>query len=67
MYKLKKLLFGWDYIYWSNSCDNGIAKIFITKCGKIVYYRYKITKLIDVIKNPNEVIWLTCHPNKYFK
>ena len=66
MYKLLNLLFGWDYIHWTNSCDAGVARIRKTSDNVIWYYRYKITSVVDKVKNPNDVIWLTCHPSKYF-
>lgn len=66
MYKIKHFLFGWDYIQWSNSCDHGIARIFKTNDGTVVYWRYKITNVLDIVHNSNQVNWLTCHPNKYF-
>lgn len=65
MYKLLNFIFGWDYICWSNSADDGIARVFKSKCGKVIYYRYKVTKVIDVINNKDQVIWLTCEPSKY--
>jgi len=66
MYKLKNFLFGWDYIQWRNSCDQGIARVHAGPDGKIWYWRYRITSVIDTIKHPDQVIWLTCHPSKYF-
>ncbi len=65
MYKLKNILFGYDYIYWKNSCDNGIARVHRAGDGKVYYFRYKTTNLIDLIQDPNQVIWLTCSPDKY--
>lgn len=66
MYKLLNKIFGWDYIYWRNTCDGGISRVFITPDGKVSYWRYKITNILDEIKKPDDVIWLTCNPNKYF-
>ena len=66
MYKLYKYLFGWDYIHWSNSADQGIARVHKTLDGNVWYWRYKITSIVDEIKSPNEVIWLTCSSLKYF-
>lgn len=66
MYKLLHKLFGWDYIAWNNSADHGIAKVIVLPDGKICYYRYKSTKLIDIIHEPKQVLWLTCKPEKYF-
>lgn len=67
MIHLFNKLFGWDYIHWTNSCDQGNARVHKSPDGKVWYYRYKITCIIDVINEPDDVIWLTCHPNKYFK
>ena len=66
MYKIFNFLFGWDYIYWKNSAAQGIAKVFKAKDGKVLYFRYRISNLIDEIKKPEQVIWLTCKPSKYF-
>lgn len=66
MYKLKKFLFGWDYINWSNSAASGIARVNVSPDGKVWYWRYCITNLIDEIRSPEQVTWLTCHPSKYF-
>ena len=65
MYKILNKLFGWDYVAWSNSCDNGIARVYKSLDNKVWYFRYKNTKLIDLIKNQDQVVWLTCKPSKY--
>jgi hypothetical protein len=67
MYRLWNYLFGWDYVIWNNSADQGIAKVITLPDGTIGYWRYKITNIFDEINNPNQVKWLTCSPNKYFK
>ena len=66
MYKLLNYLFGWDYIAWDNSVARGVARVFTTPDGNVCYWRYKSIKVIDIINKPNEVIWLTCPPSKYF-
>lgn len=66
MYKFLNKVFGWDYIYWENSAAQGIARVLKSPNGDIYYYRYKITNLIDIIRNPEQVLWLTCKPDKYF-
>lgn len=66
MYKLYKYLFGWDYIHWSDSADQGVARVHKTLDGNVWYWRYKITSIVDEIKSPDEVIWLTCSSLKYF-
>lgn len=60
-------LFGWDYIYWRNSADQGIARVHTSPEGVIYYYRYKLTKVIDVISKKDDVLWVTCESGKYFK
>lgn len=66
MYKILNYLFGWDYIFWRNSCDQGVARVRKAPDDKVYYYRYRITSLIDVIERSSEVIWLTCKSDKYF-
>ena len=65
MYKLLNKLFGYDYIQWSNTAGCGIARVFVDGTGRVSYFRYKITGLIDEIKTPEQVFWLTCSPAKY--
>ena len=59
-------LFGWDFIRWSNSADQGIARVRVDGMGRVWYWRYRTTKLADVIREPDDVLWLTCSPWKYF-
>lgn len=63
--RLLNYFFGWDYIYWKNSADNGVARVLTAPDGTIYYFRYKLTGVIDKIEDPEKVIWLTCKPNKY--
>jgi hypothetical protein len=74
MWRLWNILFGWDYVYWRNSCDHGVARLHTTPNGKVWFYRYKITNVIDSVDeyviNKNiyirsNIIFLTCHPSKY--
>lgn len=65
MYKLLNYLFGWDYIAWRNSAASGIARIEVDGRGLVFYWRYKSTRLADVISSPENVLWLTCPPEKY--
>lgn len=58
-------LFGWDYIHWTNSCDQGVARVRKDGNGKAWYFRYKITSVVDIIRDKDQVIWLTCSPDKY--
>ena len=67
MYRIFNFLFGWDYIYWSNTADQGIARIYSAQDYKVFYFRCKITRLIDLVSDPKEVEWLTCNSSKYFK
>lgn len=64
-YKLLNFIFGWDYIQWRNMVDNGIARVMKLPDGRVVYWRYKITNVMDEIISPNQVFWLTCKPSKY--
>ena len=66
MYKLFNKLFDWDYVAWSNTADQGVARVLGLADGKVVYWRYKGVKVLDVISEPKQVKWLTCHPSKYF-
>ena len=66
MYKLWNLLFGWDYIWWKNSADMGIARVKVLPNGEIAYWRYRASRVLDVIKNKEQVVWLTCDADKYF-
>jgi len=61
----KHKILGYDYINWSNSADDGVARVFRTPDGKVCYWRYRSIRLLDVIKNKDQVIWLTCPPSKY--
>lgn len=65
-YQFLHWLFGWDYIQWQNSCDSGIARVHSDESKMVWYWRYKSTKVADKIRHPDEVLWLTCKPDKYF-
>jgi hypothetical protein len=67
LFKILHKLFGWDYIFWENTADTGIARIHQDCDGTIWYWRYKNIKIIDKIKSPKQVLWLTCPSTKYFK
>ena len=64
-YKIFNFLFDWDYIYWKNSADKGIERVYKTNDNTVYYYRYKLTTVIDIISDKSQVIWLTCMPEKY--
>ena len=66
-YKLFNKLFGWDYIHWTNSADQGISMVRVDGEGKAYYYRYFSINVIDPFP-PGiyvNIRWLTCLPNKY--
>ena len=68
MYKILNWLFGWDYVFWKNVWTWGISRVNTSKAGMLWYWTDDLldkeaTELFD----PTEVIWLTCHPSKYFK
>lgn len=68
IWKLFNYLFGWDYVAWENSADSGIARIYKSKCGRVYYYRYRVTDCIDIVYDKKSVkLWLTCVPEKYLK
>lgn len=66
MWRLMHLLFGWDYIAWRNSADQGVARVRLDGLGRVWYWRYRTTSLADFVREPNQVLWLTCSPEKYF-
>jgi len=66
MYKLLHWIFGWDYIYWKNSASQGIARLKVLPDKTLCFYQYRLTNLIKPIKNPDDYLWLTCKPEKYF-
>ena len=65
-YQLFHKVFGWDYIVWKNTADQGIARVQTLPSGEVYYWRYKLTKVVDIVKNSDQVLWLTCSPAKYF-
>lgn len=67
LYNLLNRVFGWDYIWWKNSVAYGIARVHVDALGNPYYWRYKGTKCLDKINSSNQVVWLTCNPNKYIK
>ena len=64
-YKFLNALFGWDYIYWENMASSGIARVQVSASGDIYYWRYKRTKVLDIITKSNQVFWLTCKSSRY--
>ncbi len=65
MWKLLHLMFGWDYIQWRNSADQGVARVRIDGLGRCYYWRYVGIGLADIIRDAEQVVWLTCRPQKY--
>jgi hypothetical protein len=65
MWRLWNKIFGWDYIAWRNTADKGIARINKGYNDECWYFRYKITRVIDIVTNKDQVVWLTCEPKKY--
>ena len=68
MYILFNYLFGWDYVYWKNTCDSGISRVHVTADGTPYYYRYRATNIIDLADGTvSKILWLTCPRSKYYK
>lgn len=67
IYSILHLLFGWDYIQWRNTADRGVARVRVDGMGRVWYWRYRSTKVADFISKPEQVLWLTCSPDKYFR
>lgn len=73
MWRVFNWLFGWDYIYWQNSCDSGVARVHKSPDNTVWFWRYKTTHVMDTINIEGKtsqrfppVIWLTCSKDKYF-
>lgn len=67
LWKLKHRLFGWDYIAWRNTADDGVARVHNDGQGATYYWRYPSVKIADRIRDRDQVLWLTCPPEKYLK
>lgn len=67
IWKFFHFLFKWDYIQWRTTADQGIARVYIDGMGRCFYWRYHKIQVADIIKSPNQVIWLTCKPDKYME
>lgn len=68
MWRLWNKLFGWDYVYWSHRGHCIISRVKFSGNGKPYFkaYRCGFLHLIDE-DSYNELIWLTCKPEKYFE
>ena len=65
MYKILNKLFGWDYIYWADTCASGISKVIVLP-DKSVHFKY-YERIVSVTDPGLIVKWLTCKPDKYIK
>lgn len=65
MWRIFNFLFGWDYIVWENSADQGVARVHKSPDGVVWYWRYRLINVVDKIKTPDQVTWLTCKSSKY--
>ena len=65
MWKFWNKLFGWDYIFWNNTADQGIARVYKDGNNNPYYFQYRVLNLIEPIRKESDVIWLTCKSNKY--
>ena len=65
MYKILNKLFGWDYIYWEDTCCSGISKVIVLP-DKSVHFKY-YGYIVSVTDTEFIVKWLTCTPDKYIK
>ena len=56
MWIIFNYLFGWDYIGWQNSADQGIARVRMDYEGNPYYFRYTCSSIIDKIETPEQVV-----------
>ena len=66
-YRILNWMFGWDYVQWSNCVASGIGRVHLDGMGRAFYWRYRSIGVADRIHKPEEVLWLTCSPDKYFE
>ncbi len=57
-------LFGWDYIYYRDFY-NGVARVYKDGANR-AYYKMNGCSY-RLIEDKDQVIWLTCSPEKYFE
>lgn len=70
MWKLLNRLFGWDYVAWKNSCNSGIARVFVDGHGEPFCWPYNMLAVLEHINKPTgsyRFTWLTCSSDKYKK
>ena len=65
MYKVLHWIFNWDYIAWRSIAGNGIARVHINPQGIPYFWKYKNTKVVEIIADADHFLWLTCKPEKY--
>lgn len=65
LYQLLHWAFGWDYIAWQNSVDQGISRVMVDHTGAVWFWKYRAIHLPEKVSRPSDVLWLTCHPSKY--
>lgn len=66
IYKLLHKLFGWDYVQFEKGMYGGISRVQLDGMKRPWYWRFKSSKIGEIIRKPEDVIWLTCSPDKYF-
>lgn len=67
MWRILNKLFGYDYIVWNNGFKSGIARVHVNDDGVVYCYSNRMRSMIEKINSPDQVFWLTCKSNKYFK
>lgn len=67
LYKILNFIFGYDYIYWKDSASQGIARVRVLEDGTVYYWYSVVLRFFEEIETPDQVKWLTCSSNKYFK
>jgi hypothetical protein len=67
MYRIFNWLFGWDYVLWNSDWTSGISRVNVSKDGRLWYWtEMPLVYEAKELYNPAKVMWLTCHPTKYF-
>ncbi len=69
--KILNMLFGWDYIYYEINGDyedkRGVSRIIKIPDQRVCYWAmHQGYKTLFILKEPQNVVWLTCAPEKYF-
>lgn len=64
-YKILNMLFGWDYVVWKPFLVSGVSRIHQEKGTGRVYYFQQHNKAYEIVTSKNQVVWLTCSPEKY--